>query len=471
VKIFFIILFFFPFSLFAQETVELKNADKLTGKVVDGKSVREAEGNVQFVQGNIRVFCNSATQFIDENRIILVGNVRIYQDTLTLTTSRGVYYGNEKRATGEGGVTLKDPNAILRADYGTYYFNEAKAIFNGDVIIRNPQYQITSKELTYYRNSEDSYAKGNVKVETDSAIITAENVDFLKRKGLSFAYQNAKLVSDSTVITADTLRDFSFENRSEASGNVTIVSENNNTVITGNFLENFEETNYTKITGNAKLQQIEQNANGISDTLFIYSNVMEAFRDKPEKYTASGNVETIRNEFMSRSENAFYFRDAETVSLTGNPVVWQSTSQMTGDSIYAELPGKQLQTIYVMKFENSENPSFLISQSDSIYFKERYNQVTGDNIIINFMNDKVNDVFSDNNSSSIYFLYEEDGKANGVNKISGVDMKVLFDSTEQVEKIIIEQDPTGQYASENNISEINLRLPGFIWRDDKPIRK
>lgn len=475
-KIIFSILLFLisislPISLFAQEAVELKNADRLTGKTIDGKSVREAEGNVQFVQGNIRVFCNSATQYIDENRIVLVGNVRIYQDTLTLTTSRGVYYGNEKRATGEGNVTLKDPNATLRANNGTYFFNEAKAIFNGDVIIRNPEYQVTSRELTYFRMTEDSYAKGNVKVETDSAIITAEYIDFLKRQGLSFAHQNAKLVSDSTIITADTLKDFSFQNRSEASGNVTIISQNNNAVITGNFLENFEDKNYTKITGNVELEQVEQNETGINDTLFIYSSIMEAFRDKPERYTASGNVETIRNDFLSRSENAFYFRDSETISLNGNPVVWQNNSQMTGDSIYAQLPGNQLQTIYVMKFENSERQSFLISQSDTINFIDRFNQVSGDNIIINFLNDKVNNVLSDNNSSSIYFLYEENGLANGVNKISGVDMKVLFDSTEQVEKIIIEQDPTGQYASENNISEINLRLPGFIWREDKPIRK
>lgn len=464
-------LIFIPSLIFAQETVELKNADRLTGKTIDGKSVREAEGNVQFVQGNIRVFCNSATQFLDENRIVLVGNVRIYQDTLTLTTSRGVYYGNEKRATGEGNVTLQDPNATLRANSGTYFFNEAKAIFNGDVIIRNPEYQITSRELTYFRMTEDSYAKGNVKVETDSAVITAENVDFLKRQGLSFAYQSARLVSDSTIITADTLKDFSFQNRSEASGNVKIVSENNAAVITGNFLENFEDSNYTKITGDVTLQQVEQNESGISDTLFIYSNMMEAFRNEPERYTASGNVETIRTDFMSRSENAFYFRDNETIALNGNPVVWQNNSQMTGDSIYAQLPGNRLQTIYVMKFANSERQSFLISQSDTVNFIDRFNQVSGDNITINFLDDKVNNVLSNNNSSSIYFLYDDNGFANGVNKISGVDMRVLFDTTQQVDKIVIEQDPTGQYASENNISEINLRLPGFIWREDKPTRK
>ncbi len=126
---------------FAQEKIELKKSDKLTGKTVDGKSIREAIGNVHFVQGNVDVYCNEAIQFIDDNKVELRGNVKIYQDTLSLFTSKATYYGNEKKAICEGSVTLKDKNATLRADNGVYFFNDAKAIFNGDVIIINPQYQ------------------------------------------------------------------------------------------------------------------------------------------------------------------------------------------------------------------------------------------------------------------------------------------------------------------------------------------
>ena len=61
-----------------QEKIELKNADELSGKVIDGQNVREANGNVEFAQGNVKVYCNSATQFIDANRVELRGNVKIY---------------------------------------------------------------------------------------------------------------------------------------------------------------------------------------------------------------------------------------------------------------------------------------------------------------------------------------------------------------------------------------------------------
>lgn len=468
----FLLLIFFLSNfcfVYSQEVIELKNSDKLTGKVIDGKSVREAEGNVHFTQGNINVYCNSATQYIDENRLVLSGNVRIYQDTLSLFTSRGVYYGNDKRANGEGGVTLKDPNATLTANRGTYFFNDAKADFKGNVKIENKDYIITSNELIYLRNTEDSFAKGNVVVTTDSAIITADFIDFLKRTGITNAYSNAQIDSDSTIINADTLKNFSFEKKSNASGNVRIKNLRNNVLLTGNYAENFELTNYSNISGNAILIQVENTI----DTLFIYSDKMEAFRNLPEYYKATGNVEIIRNEFLSKSGYAYYFRENETVALQDKPVLWQNNSQMTGDSIYAELPGKVLQKIVVNKIPNLTNSfeSFLISQSDSINFKDRYNQIAGNKIEILFENEKLKNVKVFNNSKSIYFVFDESGKANGVNRVTGENMNILFDENEKVIRIIVDKDPVGLYASENNISEITLQLEGFLLREDKPVKK
>jgi lipopolysaccharide export system protein LptA len=415
---------------YAQDKIELKNADQLSGKVIDGENVREATGNVEFVQGNVRVFCNSATQFIDANRIELRGNVRIYQDTLMLLTSKATYFGGDRRAICEGGVTLKDPNATIRADGGVYFFNEGKAIFKGDVIVINPQYRITSEELTYMRGTEDSFAKGNVIVTTDSAIIKANNIDFYKTQGRTFARENVIIESDSTIITSDTAINFSKEKKSLASGNVKIVSLNNNTTIFGNNIENYEKENYTLLKGHARLIQIEDN----TDTLYIYSDTMEAYRKEPELYIAKGNAEVIRNEFLAKGGIGIYFRDRETISLSKVPVVWQDNVQMTGDSIYAELPKKKLQTIFVKKIaKESSVSSFVISKNEDEFFKNRYDQASGDEIEINFINDKINRMDIKNNSISIYFLYEEN-KANGMNKTEGQRIIANFDSTGAVPK-------------------------------------
>jgi len=462
-----IVLFLLTLPLYSQEKIELKNADQLTGNVVDGKTVREATGNVIIQQGNITAYCNSATQYIDENYVDLRGNVRIIQDTVTLLTSRGTYYGNDKRATGSGGITLKDPNATLTASSGVYYFNDARAIFNGNVHVVNADYDITSDKLTYLRNTEDSFAEGNVVVTTDSAVITAEKVDFLKRQGKSLAYNNARLVSDSTIVTSDTLINFSFEKRSVASGRVKIESQNNNTIVYGDHLENFEVRNYTKVTGNARLIQIDE-----PDTLFIYSRIMEAYRNDPEYYVATDSVETIRGDFLSKSGLSTFYADSETVSLSLNPIVWQEESQMTGDSIYADLPGKKLQTIYIKKLENlpGSKYSFVISQNADQGFYDRYNQVKGTDITMHFLDEQISRVDVTGSSQSIYFTFEN-LKANGVNRAEGKNMIINFDETEQVSKIMIDSDPVGQYIPEVRLSAENLILPGFLFRDDKPVRR
>ncbi|MEP7146198.1 MAG: OstA-like protein [bacterium] len=469
-----VVSFFFMLFLFlilqsaeAQDKIELKHADQLEGKVIDGQNVREANGNVEFVQGNVRVFCNSATQFIEANRTELRGNVKIYQDTLSLFTSKATYFGNDRRAICEGGVTLKDPNATLRADNGIYSFNDAKAVFKRNVIIINPGYKITSAELTYMRNTEDSFARGNVIVTTDSAIIKANSIDFFKRQGKTFAVDQVSIESDSTIITADSATNFSNEKKSLASGNVRIKSLNNNTVISGNTIENYELTNYTILKGNSKLIQIEEN----KDTLHIYSDTMQAYRSKPVHYIARGKVEIIRDVFLSKCGLGIFYKDAEAVSLAIQPVVWQENLQMTGDSIYADLPNNKLQTVYVKKLlPGNLTTSFVISESEDEYFSDRYDQISGDDITINFIKDKINLIEVNKNCNSIYFLYDAD-KANGLNKIEGEKIFITFDEDKKVSQIRVERDPKGEYIPEQILNTTPLTLPGFNLRDDKPVKR
>ncbi len=469
-KYFLILIFIFSFSCaFAQqEKVELIHADSLSGRTENGVLVREAQGNVQFKQGNITVYCNSATQYPDQNKVDLRGNVKIYQDTVSLFTSHGVYYGNEKRATGDNGVTLKDPNATLRANNGIYYFDEAKAVFHGDVIIVNPGYKITSTDLTYLRNTEDSFAKGNVIVTTDSAVIKAQNIDFYKRQFKTFAYEKVVIDSDSTLIYSDTLTHYSNIKESFAVGNVRVESLNNNTILYGSTLENYELKNYTKLAGRSKLIQIDKKSN---DTLFIYSSFMEAFRIKPEYYIATDSVEIIRTNFFSKCGRGIYFKDSSKLALEKDPIVWQDNMQITGDSIFADLPGNKLQSLFVKKLNiPNSKASFLISQGDSL-FADRFDQLRSRDISVYIQDDKVDSIKALSNASSIYFIYEAK-KANGVNNSEGDNIYIYFDTAENnVGKIKIEKSVKGVYSPETDINDVALTLPGFIPRTDKPVRR
>lgn len=455
-----------------QEKIELKHADKLTGKVIDGTSVREASGSVKFIQGNVTVFCNSAVQYIEANKIELTGDVKLFQDTVSLYTSKAIYTGNDKTANCEGGVTLKDPNATIRSNRGVYYFNDAKAIFKGDVIIINPQYKITSDELTYLRNTEDSYAKGKVIVTTDSAVISAENINFFKRQGKTFAFSDVKIISDSTTIQSDTLTNYSFEKKSIASGNVRIDNPSKSTTVYGNYLENYEQKNYTIIKGKAKLIRVGNEG----DTLFIYSLQMEAFRNPPEYYVAKDSVEIIRGDFLAKCGNSTYFspseKSPESIAMTINPVLWQDNMQMTGDSISSEIESKKLKSVTVKKLPGTANSinSFLLINNKNVFFPDRYDQITGTDLKLTFKESKLTLANVYKNSQSIYFIYEEN-KGNGTNISDGENMVIYFDDEQKVSKIRIDKDAKGQFVPETLMSTVTLTLPGFEPRTDKPVRR
>ena len=119
---------------------------------------------------------------------------------------------------------------------------------------------------------------------------------------------------------------------------------------------------------------------------------------------------------------------------------------------------------------SNSNNSFVISQSEDEYFKDRYDQISGDDITLKFREDKINLIEVKNNSQSLYFLYEQN-KANGLNKVEGNDLYIYFDENKKVSKIKVDIDPKGEFVPEQILNSTSLTLPGFNLREDKPYKR
>jgi hypothetical protein len=145
---------------------------------------------------------------------------------------------------------------------------------------------------------------------------------------------------------------------------------------------------------------------------------------------------------------------------------------LTGDTIFADLKEKKLQTIYAKKIDELKGSefSFMLIQNKDTLFSDRFDQVTGKDITIHFLNDKVNYIEVNKNSNSIYFMYENK-KGNGVNISEGMNMIITFDTEQKVDKVRIDKKPKGQYVPEPKLSTVSLVLPGFNLRHDKPERR
>lgn len=436
-------------GLFGQPQNEMivVTGDSLVGKFIDGESIREVYGNVVLTQGDVRITCNTAIQFLGRNDAELIGNVIATQDTLTIKTEKGYYYGNLRMSRSTSGVTLDDKKVILTADSGLYYFEEDRAFFQSNVTLYDTTTTLTSDELTYFKQRDHSIAIGNVK------IVDAENI-----------------------IEADSLEHFRKAEITYANSNVKITNIKNSTSIYGGHLEDYRQKKYTLIRIDPVLLQIDStislNEDSVEvitiDTLLINSLTMESFRDTADIFIATDSVKIIRGEFASDNDKTIYLRSDEKIitSKLGpdarQPILWYENSQLTGDSIIIHLEDNNITMLEV------EGSAFLLSQNENI--KTRFDQSTGSKVLIYFVENKINRTEFYGTVYSIYNMFEED-EPNGLTKSNSQSAVVYFEDN-QVSEVRLYGQPVSEYYPEPQVigNERSFLLPRFSLIETRPVK-
>ncbi len=445
-----ILILSFSFSLFAQTETEMivVTGDSLVGKFIEGVLIREVFGNVVLTQGNVRITCNKAIQYLGRNDAELIGNVIATQDTLIIKTEKGYYYGNQKMSRSTDGVMLDDRKVILTADSGQYFFNEDRAFFQSNVTLYDTTTTLTSDELTYFKQRDYAVAVANVK------IVDAENI-----------------------IEADSLEHFRNTEITYANSNVKITNIKNNTSIFGGHLEDYRKRKYTLIKLDPVLMQIDSAATLDEDsvevitidTLLINSLTMESFRDTADIFIATDSVKIIRGEFASDNDKTIYIRSKDKIITSKispearQPVLWYETSQLTGDSIIIHLEENKIIMLEV------EGNAFLLSQNEN--YRQRFDQSSGSRVLIHFVDDKINRSEFFGTVYSIYNLFEED-EANGLTKSNSHSAVIYFEDN-QVSEVRLYGQPVSEYYPEPQVigNERSFMLPRFNFIENRPVKE
>jgi lipopolysaccharide export system protein LptA len=382
--------------------VVLENADSLVGLVIDGQDARELIGNVRLAQGNVRITCDRALQFLRSGTVHLTGNVVVTDDSLTLTSPRGTYHRDARRAEAFEKVRLTDGRMDLTAEYGEYLIESRTAFFRSRVRIRDSASVVMADSLVFYRDTRRSVATGSVRVESP----------------------------------ADRL------------------------FILGGRLEHEPDRGMNRITVNPVLLQTDTTG-GVSDTLIVRSQIMESIRDSLPRLVAIDSVQILRGELSALSGRAVFFTQGDSILLRGSPVVWYQDSQTTGDSIDMALESRSLREVFVM------GNALTLSRADSLR-PSRYNQLTGETLLMQFARRRLQTVRAEVRAMSIYYAYE-DTAANGVTTSTGDRITLLFDEG-RVRSISIQGGVEGEYHPEPLVvgREAEFRVPGFLFRPDRP---
>jgi lipopolysaccharide export system protein LptA len=287
--------------------ITLNHADSLVGKVIDGETVREVIGNVEFQQEDVRIQCDRAVYYPRLNRADLFGNVRVFRDTLSLRAPRGMYDGEKKQAFGYDGIRLRKKQLVITARKGRYQTEEKIAYFETDVKVVDSATTITSRELTYYETEHRSLSVGDVKV----------------------------------------------------------VNSKDNATMYGDHLEHFDDTRYSKMIVSPRFVQVDTSSSGKIDTLVITSRQMESYEDSVRRFIATDSVQLVRGQLAGKCGLGIFYPDKDLVSLYKDPFVWYEKSQVRGDSIRIQLQKRRLERVLVY------GNAFAASQNDSVHQDRR----------------------------------------------------------------------------------------------------
>jgi lipopolysaccharide export system protein LptA len=451
------IFLFFVINSFAQQSEDYITVvgKKMIGKTVDGQAIREVTGDVVVTQGNIRITCNQAVQYISNNNAELIGDVILTQDSLTITTDHGFYYGFERKAESNSGVILNDKKVVLSADTGVYFFKLDKAYFRHNVKLFDTTTTLTSNILTYYKNEDRMTAKGDVKIVNKESIITADSLEHFRNSRITYAFKD-----------------------------VEIKNSKNNVVIYGDHLEDYAKSSYTLVDLNPLLIQVDtiytaqqdslenksDNQTGSTyklDTLVMKSLKMEAFRDSSNIFKATDSVKIVRSEFASVNDLTIYYREdqkiiTKKVGENGKqPVLWYGNSQLTGDSV----------TIFVrdnmIRLLDIDRNAFLLSQ-DSMY-TDRFNQLSGSRIEVEFSGGDISKTEVFGGVHSIYYMFE-DHTPNGLTMSSSESAVINFENR-KVSVVRLYGSPSSEYYPENKVKgkELSFTLPRYVFHKNRPV--
>lgn len=475
----------------AAKKIIIRQADKGYYSKADGKN--RLIGNVIFEHEGALMYCDSAWLYSADNRIRAFSNVRINQgDTLKLWGDYLTYSGQTRLAVVQGDtVLLKDPEMTLRTDRlnfdrnndlayylngghitnaentlisqtGYYQSRRKEFYFKDSVVLTNPDYVIRCDTLDYNSGSRIAYFRGPTTITSDSSFIYCENGLYNTVADVAQFEQNAKLYDDNKFLTGDSLYYEKHQDYGEAYGHVVIHDTVENYYITGGYGEYRGSTDSAFVTQEPLYSIIDEEG----DTTHIHGDTLLSLKQRRDSLEyrlvkVFFGVQFFRSDLQGKCDSLTYSTLDSTFRMYRKPVVWDDSTQITGDTIYMKTRQNQPDTLWV--FENA----FMLSQVDSL----KQNQVSGKLMIGSFKKGELRKVYVNGNGRTVYYPKEEDGDFIGVNRTECANILIRLQD-KQVKKITFLRKSDGKLYRLNEMPPDQRKLPGYLWRfDERPTSK
>jgi lipopolysaccharide export system protein LptA len=497
------VFLFLPFLFWAQsgkvdttsgqaKKINIRQADK--GYYSKNSDKNRLIGNVVFEHEGALMYCDSAWLYGRENRIEAFEKVYINQgDTLKLWGDYLEYSGNTRKALVTGKtVKLTDPEMTLITNRLNYdrnlnlayyttggeitnaenllvsqlgYYNSANKLFNfkDSVRLTNPDYYIACDTLDYSSESRIAYFLGPTTITSDSSYIYCENGLYNTVKDVAQFEKNAQVYDGDSYLTGDSIYYVKKREYGEAYGNVLIHDTVENYLITGGYGE------YSGVSDSAfvTLDPLYSIVDDENDTLHVHGDTLysvkylDSLEQSHRLVKVYFGVKFYKSSAQGKCDSLTYSSQDSTFRMYRKPVIWDDSTQITGDTIYMLTQNNKPDTLLVFQ------DAFMLLQVDSV----KDNQVSGKTMTGKFSKDELRRVFVNGNGQTIYYPKEENGDFIGMNRSVSAALRIDLKESE-VKKITFLKKPEGTLFPMGQIPQDQRKLDGFFPRfTERPTQK
>ena len=363
---------------------------------------------------------------------------------------------------------MRDTSGTITSQIGRYYMNTQKYQFVKDVVLVNPEYTLNSDRLDFYTSSGHAFLYGPTTIDSEDSKIYCEKGFYNTNDNTGYFVKKSRIDYDNRIVEGDSMYFDRNKSFASANNNITVTDTINNSIIKGHYAEVFRKKDSVFITKRALAISVQEKDSVYlhSDTIMVTGKpehrITRAFRNaKMYKSDMSGKADSIHIDNKSGLTQLInIFKSTDAFAKKKQPVLWNLSNQMTGDTIYLKSNTKEEKLDSLIVFNNA----FLVSRDT---LDAGYNQVSGQRLI-GLFNDK-NELYNVDilkNSEVIYFARNGENELIGINKSKSSNINIQI-SGKTIDEIRLIKQIDGHLYPESQFPKNARLLRNFNWRDDE----
>lgn len=443
-------------------------------------------------------------------RVYFLGPTVIRTDTHRIYCESGYYDVQLDEAVFSQNAQYKSGERLAAADTIRYFGGLRETyILEGNAFVAEGEFQrATADRINYFRREDKYLLEGNASVRDSAQTVTGDTINYdVKRATYAVSGGRPRVSAPPMIIMADRLNSDPETGFSTASGRVFWQDTSANVTITAANARYNETTGYLLASGGAGPDNASQSAyfgnrplmtsvlegdtmwmvadtlvsvrSDVTDTSYVVTelsrdtvllgdslaiNVITSTDtlitfDTIRYLAAHHDVRILKSDLQAVCDSLGFNTIDSVLTLYQNPILWQDTSQLTGDTVRIYFRGEALDKVQLLR------NALVITTPDLLFF----NQVKGKEIEAFFDSTSLSRTEVKGNAEAIYYILDEAGAYVGVNKTACSSMVLHFNNG-AVRKIRFLSAPSGKMEPMQAVDHETYKLEGFRWETNrKPV--